>query len=403
MSYRNIVYFILFYWSCAIGQPNSVFEAHTCDPGLMAPVINTSPLPEYGYDQLNYGMNMGLEVTKGGRFWACLNAGGDDPDAFLMLVSSDNKGVKWSDPKVVVDPHDIYLGEKRCSQNGNLWTDPLGRMWFFFDQSMGDFDGRAGVWYSICENPDDHFPNWSDPVRLWHGTAKTKPIVLSSGEWILPVSLLNRNIIDRFPPKYLDAYHDLDSLRMAHVFISSDQGMNWERTGGVCFPNASYDEHHIVELRNGSLWMIARTKDGIWESASKNKGKTWSPPEKYLNHVDSRFFIRRLSSGNLLLVKHGCINERTKVRSHLKAFISKDEGKSWKGGLLLDEREGISYPDGFQESNGVIHISYDRNRSTDGEIIMVSFEEKDIINPKKNAIGSKSRIIIYRPLLGINK
>ncbi len=37
---------------------------------------------------------------------------------------------------------------------GNLWTDPLGRLWLIFDQSMDMFDGRAGVWAAICENPD---------------------------------------------------------------------------------------------------------------------------------------------------------------------------------------------------------------------------------------------------------
>jgi hypothetical protein len=36
----------------------------------------------------------------------------------------------------------------------------------------------------------------------------------------------------------------------------------------------------IVELRDGSLWMLARTKAGISESHSADQGRTWSevPP-----------------------------------------------------------------------------------------------------------------------------
>jgi len=40
-----------------------------------------------------------------------------------------------------------------------------------------------------------------------------------------------------------------------------------------------------------------------------------------------------------------------------------------KAAYMLDERDGVSYPDGFQSPDGTIYISYDHNRSTDGEIL----------------------------------
>jgi len=360
------------------------------DPALQPPVINTSPLPHYDYDKLDYGMNMGLAQTPKGRFWSCWTAGGDSPEAFMLLIASDDKGKTWTKPMAVVDAQNPVLEQKRSVQNGTLWTDPLGRLWFFFDQSMTDYDGRAGIWYSVCSNPDSDKPEWTLPIRIWHGTNKTKPIVLNGGEWILPVSLLNRSIIDKDPGYYLDDYHELDSLRMAHVFLSTDQGSTWQRRGGVKFPNASYDEHHVLERKDGSLWMTARTNDGIWESTSLDKGWSWSAPKKYLPHISSRHFIRRLQSGRLLLVKHGELSERTKTRSKLMAFISEDEGKTWKGGLMLDERRGVAYPDGFQSPDGTIHISYDRNRATDGVILMASFREQDIL--QKKLINSSSRL-----------
>lgn len=364
------------------------------DPGLVPPTVITSPLPEYDYDRLDYGMNMGIETTEGGRFWMCWTAGGDDPSSFMLLAYSDDKGEHWSKPVLVVTGQDSSLNEYRTVQNGNLWTDPLGNLWFFFDQSMMDFDGRAGVWYIKSENPDAKNPKWSTPKRIWHGTVKSKPIVLSSGEWVLPISLLNRNITH---PDYKNAYHKLDSLRMAHVFISKDQGKTWVRQGGVRFPNPSYDEHHIIERKDGTLWMTARTENGIGESVSKDKGKTWSEPKKFLNHVDSRFFIRRLKSGHILLVKHGKLHEETETRSHLTAFLSYDEGKTWKGGLVLDAREGVSYPDGFQAPDGTIYITYDYKRSKKGHIIMARFKERDVLE-QEFVTYEDPKILIYRPL-----
>lgn len=42
-------------------------------------------------------------------------------------------------------------------------------------------------------------------------------------------------------------------------------------------------------------------------------------------------------SGNLLLVTHGPLDQRT-GREKLRAFVSDDDGKTWQGGLILDER-----------------------------------------------------------------
>ena len=44
---------------------------------------------------------------------------------------------------------------------------------------------------------------------------------------------------------------------------------------------------------------------------------------------------------------------------------------------MLDQRSKVSYPDGFQAPDGLIYILYDRNRSTDGEILLARFREDD--------------------------
>ena len=371
----------------------------TDDPAMETPVINTSPLPRYGYDRLDYGMTIGIERTPKGRIWACWVGGGDNDDAFFVLNTSDDNGKTWSDPRVVIDPHDKSLADKRRTIVGNLWTDPLGRLWLFFDQSMTHFDGRNGNWYTVCENPDSESPVWSEPVRIWHGCSLNKPTVLSDGTWLLNVSLWDEG---KIKPKYKERYGHLDSLRMAHVFASIDQGRPWIRRGGIRFPQPQFDESHIIERKDGSLWMTSRTGNGIWESISVDKGIAWSEPQKYMEHIGSRHFMRRLQSGRILFVRHGGIGERTKFRSKLTAYLSEDEGKTWTGGLMLDERRGISYPDGFQAPDGAIYISYDHNRDFDGEILMARFTEKDVLEGKFSGRTSKPRILISKPL-GLDK
>ncbi|TWU12115.1 hypothetical protein CA54_09330 [Symmachiella macrocystis] len=128
----------------------------------------------------------------------------------------------------------------------------------------------------------------------------------------------------------------------------------------------------IVERKDGVLWMLARTRRGIMETFSKDDGHTWStpvdPPE--IRHPNARFHFRRLASGRILLVKHGDRIDAHDGRFKLSAWLSDDEGKSWKGGLVIEDRQGVSYPDGFQAPDGTIYISYDRYRATDGEILL---------------------------------
>jgi predicted neuraminidase len=369
------------------------------DPALVPPKINTSPLPLYDYDKLDYGMTIGIERTPKGRIWACWVGGGDNDDAFFVLNSSDDDGKTWSKPRMVIDPHDPSLKEKRRTVVGCLWLDPSGKLWLFFDQSMTMFDGRDGNWYTTCDNPDAVNPIWSAPVRFSDGCTLNKPIVLKDGTWLLPVSLWDRTKIKE---AYKEAFHELDDLRMANVFASNDQGKTWTRRGGVRYPQAQFDEHHVVERKDGTLWMTARTVGGMWESVSNDQGKTWSEPQKYMEHIGSRHIMRRLQSGNILFVRHGAINEKTKFRSKLSAYLSEDEGKTWKGGLMLDERRGLSYPDGFQAPDGTIYVSYDHNRDFDGEILMARFTEKDILDGKFGGKKSKAKILISRPL-GLDK
>ena len=370
------------------------------DLALIPPRLNTSPLPEYDYDRLDYGMTIGIERTPKGRLWACWVAGGDSPKAFFVLATSDDDGETWSKPRLVVDAHSKNLPMDRSVLVGNLWTDPLGRLWLIFDQSMDMFDGRAGVWAAVCENPDAEQPLWPAPRRIWHGVTLNKPTVLSTGEWMLPISLDQR---PGFGP-FKGLFKELDPLRGANVFVSTDQGATWQRRGAAVFPNPDWHEHMIIQRKDGTLWMLARTGHGIMQSVSADGGRTWSKPSfpDGIKQPVARFHVRRLASGRILMVKHGETMDSHEGRSKLTAWLSEDEGRTWLGGLMLDERSGVSYPDGVQSLDGTIYISYDHNRATEGEILLARFTEQDILAKKLEGPKAKLKMLISRPL-GIKK
>ncbi|MDD2459545.1 MAG: sialidase family protein [Kiritimatiellae bacterium] len=365
------------------------------DLSLIPPVINTDPLPKYDYDRLDYGMTIGIARTPRGRLWAVWVGGEDGPKAFMVGATSDDDGATWSKPRFAVDSQAPHLPLPRSVIVGNIWTAPDGRLWFFFDQTMNHYDGRQGVWVSVCDNPDAEKPAWSAPTRIWHGAVLNKPTILANGEWLLPVEF--PAFAGNGPMRFANT--ELEPLRGANVLVSADQGQTWTRRGCVRFPKPNWDEHMFVELKDGRIWMLARTSGDVMQSFSRDGGRTWSAPEPApFKHPVARFHIRRLASGRILLIKHGRTIDTHEGRSLLTAWLSEDEGQTWSGGLMLDERKGISYPDGFQAPDGTLYVSYDRNRSKDGEILFARFTEADILAGKLVSPDSKLQCLISRPL-----
>ncbi len=346
--------------------------------GAELPQINHHPLPQYALENLDYGMTIGVAITRGGTLYACWIGGGDNPDAYMLLARSTDGGRTFGQPLLVIDPHDATLPCPRSTVVGTLFCDPQGRLWLFFNQSLRHFDGRNSNWYIRCDDPDAQTPVWTEPCYLSHGCTLNKPLVCQDGRWLLPVSLWQRYLI--WAP-FKESWHELDELRMAQVFESRDQGSTWQRLGGVKFPESMFDEHMVTERADGSLWMLGRVRDGLMESVSLDGGASWSEPQRAaVQSVSSRFYLGKLSSGRVLLIKHGLQPEKAAGRrEELAAFLSDDDGRTFPYALLLDPRFEVSYPDAAVGADGRIYITYDRNRAIDGEILMACITEEDIL------------------------
>lgn len=337
-------------------------SADADDPEFLAPPAHTGP-PKSIHAMTNRAFQgiPSMAVSTEGRLWATWYAGktpAEDHNNYVTLTTSGDNGRTWREV-LVVDPDEA--GPVRA-YDPELWMAPDGALRLVWAQAIGHEGTVAGVWFLRISNPDSDRPNFSSPERVTDGIMMCKPLVLSSGDWALPASTWRK------------------TDHSARMIVSTDQGKTWNLRGACNVPisDRAFDEHMFIELKDGSLWLLARTRYGIGESLSTDGGRTW--PEltpSAISHPSARFFIRRLQSGNLLLVKHGSIEKKI-GRSHLTAFVSKDDGRSWKGGLMLDERSGVSYPDGQQTADGLIRIIYDYSRTGDRNILMATFGEEDV-------------------------
>jgi hypothetical protein len=320
----------------------------------------------------------GLERTAKGRVFVSWFTGGPiepAPENTVLLSHSDDGGKTFSEPQAMALP---LSDGTRCFDPG-VWIDPKGRLWYLFARGNKE-TAQHDVWARICELPDAQTPVFGAEFRVGfegpYAFRMNKPTVLSSGEWIMPVTHAKEPIHEWFAgPKQLQG-----------VGISTDEGRTWKLHGALKAPEWAL-ECMVTELKDGRLRLLTRTGGGfLWESHSTDKGRTWSEAKaSTIANPGSRFFIRRLASGNLLLVNH----YKFKGRSHLTAQISTDDGATWNEGLLLDERGGVSYPDGAQDKDGLIWITYDRDRGGAGEILLAKFKEEDAA-AGKNASGAVS-------------
>ena len=325
-----------------------------------------------------------IEKTKGGRLFATFYSGNVKESAgnYCVLLQSDDDGKTWIDPIAVA-----YLNEDsdRC-YDPCLWIDPLDRLWF----TWAEHGCTRRVMAAICEQPDADELKWNTPMEIGGDVMMNKPIVLSSGEWLFPSAVWEKSLW--VGPTTLVG--GKDAKNGSKVYVSKDFGETFQELGGAEIPFRSFDEHMVFEKKDGTIEMYVRTRYGIGKSTSYDRGHTWSPGvDSGLKGPDTRFHIKRLRSGNVLVVNH--LNYTG--RNNLTAFLSTDDGETYPYTLLLDGRSNVSYPDAAEDEDGNIYIIYDRERgaflssleqaeNAAREILMVKITEEDIKSGNTDAV-----------------
>ncbi len=350
------------------------------DESLLPAKIIFNPDGKFNDDQRLFQGIPTIECSNNGRLFISFYSGmtTEMPGNFLIVIKSDNNGLTFSKPIFAIEPPTPNV---RCF-DPCLWFDNKGRLWLFYAQSCQLMDGKAGVWAIVSENPDDDDIIFSTPRRIANGIMMNKPLILKNGDWLLPCSIWEGVIHNMI--------HNCAEERFSNVYRSSDEGISFQLIGHSAYSERFIDEHMLVELNNGVIWMLIRSKNGIGQSYSEDKGLTWSEGnDSGLGGPCSRFCIRRLKSGNLILINH----HNFSGRNNLKAMISEDDGKTWKGYLLIDNRDQVSYPDMAEDNQGNIYIVYDRKRTTEREILMAMVTEADILAGNLVNKNSKLKII----------
>ena len=313
--------------------------------------------------------------TPKGRLFAGWYSGGfrePDPGNYNLLVRSDDDGWNWSKPELVIPGNPA---ENALAIDIQLWLDPLERMWLFITRRLYGGERRLTdedhleVWAAVCDDPDAEKLQWHEPRKITQGFLRTQPTVLSNGDWLLCS-------YDWSSPNY-------------RYSRSRDKGETWERCEGGkrIFPYvgkelSNFDEGMILERKDHSLLFLARTQYPVLARSvcTDLEGQQWTDGElTSLLNASSRFFLRRLNSGRILLIR----NNSAGSRLELCATLSEDEGETWKYSLTLDPGSAddrcVSYPDAVEAPDGRIFIVYDCGRATVKEIRMAQITEADIM------------------------
>lgn len=360
----------------------------------LIPAAVTVPQKKHLISHRTYQGIPSVTQVQSGRLFCCWYSGGEDegPDNFVLVAYSDDRGETWSDAAAVVEPE----AENIRAFDPEIFTTADGRLILFWSQSYSPenrkiCDIRGGVFFSELLNYNAEPANWiwSKSYRIADGIMLNKPTLLANGNYALPISVWRKN--------FVGANENIVNSG-TKMYITADNFKTFKEYGKCLMPQkeATFDEHSIIEKKDGSLWMIIRSKHGNHESFSTDGGKTWTEPVKSsIPGPNSRLSIRRLKSSKLLLINHlPPIDESEYIRNRLAAMLSDDDGKTWYGNLMLDVRDNVSYPDCFEGEDGFIYVVYDHERYLCGDILMARFTEQDVIEGKIVSPGSHLQICI---------
>jgi len=321
----------------------------------------------------------------GARLWATWYAGptnGEDSNNYCVLATSVDGGATWKEV-LIADPD----GEGPYRNfDPEVWVSPDGKLrWTWTERPTllraekpnTPFPGRPyglekdGLTMLTLDAETEPVAPFPKPTHVGLGVMMCKPIVLASGRWLFP-----------------SAHWDSD--RSAYVYASDDGGKTFHGVGGATLPVwvRGFDEHNLVELKDGRLRVYMRTlrgPTGCWTAESADGGRTWSKAEPAnFPHTSSRVFVRRLKSGKLLLVKNGPL-DGDKGRREMTAYLSDDDGATWQGGLVLTPGT-CAYPDGDQAPDGTIYVTWDNDRTGKQDLHLATFTEADVL-AKKDVSG----------------
>ncbi|MDG3004439.1 sialidase family protein [Paludisphaera mucosa] len=309
---------------------------------IFGPEVKTGP----------YKHPAGLTELSNGDFYLVYYGGeGEYATDTGVFGSRLKKGeTAWTAPKRIA--HDPF----HSVGNAVVWEAPDGLVWLFYVVRFGDTWSNSRVAAKVSS---DTAETWSDSslLVLEEGTlVRNRPIVLSSGEYLLPL------------------YHETGAdteftgADTYSFFLRYDPRTKaWTPTGRIISPKGNL-QPAPEELSPGNVVAYCRragdykpdTVGYVVRSESRDGGRTWSEGrDSAFPNPNAAVDLLRTRKGNLLLF----FNDSMSRRTPLTVALSPDLDRSWPVRRNVVEGEGdFGYPMALQAKDGSIHLVYTSER-----------------------------------------
>ncbi len=311
------------------------------------------------------------------------NGSGDFGNIDIVMRRSADGGKQWGELQVVAEFNDLQAGNP-APVIDLLNPDHPGRVWLFYntgnctEQQMRERMGLKETWYRVS---DDHGINWQPPVNITTQVHKHSGNSSLPGDWRSyantpghALQIMNGPFKGRLvvaanhssgPPQ--GRFRDY----RAHAFFSDDFGRSFQLSPDIEYPGSN--ESMAAELGNGGILLNSRNQSGDQKfrliSRSRDAGRSWDTTYLEKNLIDpvNQGSVLTLGySGKNAIIAHSHAQDSTR-RNNLMLHISRDDGRSWKPYLVIDQApEGASkdytaYSDLVVIQTNRLGVLYERN------------------------------------------
>jgi len=290
----------------------------------------------------------------------------------------------WSKPFLMADSQDLadcnpVLFIDRNEKLWLFWISVLARRWecgMLKYRTSTDYQGDGPPkwdWQDVivlkpgeafAEEVESKLDAMNYPEGTWAEYARPYPeqLIAASKDpykrqtgWMPRVHPLQLNNGRILLPLYSDGFN------ISLIAISDDDGATWHASRPIV--GSGPQQPSLIQRSDAAIVAYMRDTGDlpgrIQTSVSLDDGESWSiPVDLDIPNPDSSVEIIPLKSGKWLLV----CNDTEDSRAQLTAYVSDDEGESWKWRRQIepsdDEGESFGYPSVIQARDGLIHLTY---------------------------------------------
>ncbi len=314
-----------------------------------------------------------LVLTKKGTLLAfCegrISSASDWADMDLLMKRSTNKGINWSETKIIAARKD-----GRPISNATPIVDDNGTIHLLY---------HRGYEQAFYTKSTDDGKTWTSPIDITSVFEKFKPaynwqvlapgpghaIQLKNGRLVVPVWLAD-------PDKLLP--HKSHRPSCIATIYSDDHGQTWQNGEIIAINNPDFknpSETVAVELEDGRVMLNIRNETAVRRRAisySANGATNWTKPvfDDELYEPICMASLIKLPRRNidkqttLLFINPDNPGDPKALRKNLTAKISRDSGESWTIKKILDP--GFAgYSDVAASLKGEVYCLYEANEVND--------------------------------------